>query len=348
MPKSRDYRDYEALTLIEGCLVTTPLDILPGLGIWPVADPRHRTGVALVMDRILEQAGWDGRVQNSDWLAQEHGDLPLAVVQQTLPAASREEALLHARIGLDIVLGILALRRGAAGIPLVTVVQRRDEDGNREVEAITTLRRRYRGNLLGGVISGEDVDDLGELFVASQDPLVRLWLLERWNIAAERDRSYELHRWWNLVEGIAASRGRPTEPVVDFSGSPLLWPGTGKAFDTSRQAGLVYAHIREMLTRRSIHERSFVAHSDNVWDLVVAWCGFRNAVAHHGQFDPGNPNQARQWWYRQTRAAHEWQQAGGRLIQQVAELGDLLLSYEVDYRTTRPRRTAPAEGSGSS
>jgi hypothetical protein len=89
-------RWYEALTLIEGCLVTKPMDVWPGLGVWPVDDARHRLGIATVMDDILARNDWGVRVGTSEWLTRESRNLPLALVQHTLPASTSIEAILYA------------------------------------------------------------------------------------------------------------------------------------------------------------------------------------------------------------------------------------------------------------
>ncbi len=57
--------------------MTKPLDIFPGLGIWPVSDPRHQLGIATVMDDILATEGWDVRVGTPEWLTQDRNNLRL-------------------------------------------------------------------------------------------------------------------------------------------------------------------------------------------------------------------------------------------------------------------------------
>jgi hypothetical protein len=323
--------DFEALTLLEGCRLSAPLDIWPGLGIWPIADPRHRLGIAAVMDEILANAGWNIQIGTSDWLRGETANLPLALVQLVLPVDNVDDARIQSRVFVDLVIAVLALKRGAAATPLVTVLRRRGGGPDQSEFTIESRAPLYRGNLLGGVISGEDPADFATALSAGMNPLVRLWLDARRDLATERNPEFAVHRWWNLVEALASSREREVHPVTDFDGTPISWPGTRKSFDTTRQAGLVFMHVREMFEQRQIHEGSFVAHSDNLWDFVVAWCGYRNAVAHHGTFDPADRRQERWWWYEQTTQAYKWAKTKpGGFLREVMKLGDLVLNAEIE------------------
>jgi hypothetical protein len=331
--------DYEALTLIEGCLVIQPLDIWPGLGIFPVDDSRHRVGIAAVMDDVLATNDWGVRVGTSTWLDREAGNLPLALVQYIIPASTSTEAILFSRVLVDLVIDALALRRGAAATPLVTVMRRRGGDRVEAPFVVESGARQYGGNLLGGVLSGESVDDLSKLLNSAGDPLVRLWLGARRGIATERDSMFCIHRWWNLVEAIATAKGAPVEQVNDFDGTAILHPGSGRPFRTSAKVGLVFAHARNALVARHVSNTSFVAHSNNLWDFVVAWYGFRNAVAHHGTFDPTNQALHQWWWFDETRRAHEWdkQRLDGFPFE-VRQLGDLLVEWEIEGRSDDKRR----------
>jgi hypothetical protein len=100
---------------------------------------------------------------------------------------------------VDLIISALALRRGAAAVPLVTVLRRRGGDSEEAPFVVESRAPLYRRNLLGGVISGEDPAALGRLVAAGLDSLVRLWLGARRDIASERDNQFAVHRWWNLI-----------------------------------------------------------------------------------------------------------------------------------------------------
>jgi hypothetical protein len=65
--------------------------------------------------------------------------------------------------------------------------------------------------------------------------------------------------------------------------------------------------VRRGMQARSRTEDFFTAAQElsiSLWDAVHVWYGFRNATARHGGFNPEDPNQQRQSWYRATVEAH--------------------------------------------
>jgi hypothetical protein len=114
------------------------------------------------------------------------------------------------------------------------------------------------------------------------------------------------------LEIIAAERVEGGTPVTDFDGQQIL-KADGKPFDTGGARGRVYELVKRGMQVRDRTEEFFAAARElsmSLWDVVYVWYAFRNATAHHGGYNPDDPNQQRQPWYRAAVEAH---QAGAQL-----------------------------------
>lgn len=340
-----DGRPFEAVTLIEGCLVTTPLEFYPSLSVWPVGDARHRTGVAAVMDSLLEENGWDLGASSLAGLRSDGTDLPLAVLYHGGVATDLADAYTYNQVAADLVLSALSLKRGASGTPLMTVVRVELDDGVVRYFS-RSMARPYTGNLMGGFLSGEDVDDLRRVLEATQDRLCLLWLNACRDLRGDRDPVFRIHRWWNLVEGIALSRSLPKRPVVRSDGAEIKWPKTGKPFDTGRQVGAVYMHIRDRFDERNVSERGWGPKGSSLWDVVAGWCGLRNAIAHYGYFDGSNKVMKEQWWFPAAKQLWAWHTDGtSSILSSIEALGELVLDWELDHRRGHDPEPVPSSDS---
>ncbi len=213
----------------------------------------------------------------------------------------------------DRLLELLAFRRNSSGVPFATVIQKLDGATGQYTETrIYPEVEIYSGNLLGGFLSGEDQSVLlADDRAIHSDPFLGFILYLHMEAQAEKDLDFAYFRYWNLLETIAAERVESGTPVTGFDGKQIL-KEDGKPFDTDGVRGRVYELVKRGMQVRDRTEEFFAAAQElsvSLWDAVYVWYAFRNATAHHGGYNPDDPNQQRQKWYR---AAVEAQLAGAQ------------------------------------
>lgn len=134
-------------------------DITHLVTVIPLADASHRLGLAGATNAVLESAGWSARTDDR-WLALERQNVPLFAIHQGLPSvAELEAAHQHAYLLGLLFCDLLALHRGAHATPLLTAVEHVASVVRPRPHVVRSHTPPYRGNLLGGVISGEDPGD---------------------------------------------------------------------------------------------------------------------------------------------------------------------------------------------
>lgn len=159
----------------------------------------------------------------------------------------------------------------------------------------------YKGNLMGGFLSGEDQSVLlADYRAMRSDPFLSFVLYLHAEAQAEKDLDFAYFRYWNLLETVAAEQVEFGSPVTDFDGEQIL-KADGKPFDTGGARGRVYELVKRGMLDHGQSERTHQEARDlslGLWEAVHVWYAFRNATAHHGGFNPNDPRQKRQSWYR--------------------------------------------------
>lgn len=321
-PSAPGALEFRVLMFVERLLLTQPLRV-PGLQLtlliesWEPVQRSFGLGASDEVDLIvgvLQDWHWIGSRDSIDpsWRERNARNRPAVLMHAPrVFATTPERAIRLAHEMRDRLLELLAFHRNSSGVPFATAIQQLDATTGR----YTDLRvypevEIYKGNLAGGFLSGEDQSGLLADYKAMRsDPFLSFVLYLHAEAQAEKDLDFAYFRYWNLLETVASERVEMGTPVTDFAGEQIL-KADGKPFDTGSARGRVYE-----LVKRGIldHDQSEETHYEgrelclDLWDAVHVWYGFRNATAHHGGFNPDDPRQQQQSWYK---AAVEAQRKG--------------------------------------
>lgn len=283
---------HRTLIAIEQLLTTRSLR-LPSVNIYPIAERPEALEHLQFVNRLLSELGWATQVPADRWRQHVAGSRPrTAIVCDPIWAQNMDEA---DRIALQIrtdVLAILGLNRGSRGRVIAMVNEQLRSDGTVN-HRIRDELGAYQGNLLGGLISGEDQHALLAQFLAVEsDPLLRLCVDLYSEAIADSSFDARYFRLWSILETLSTARVSTGELVLLLDGS--LWPGEDNT--TDRVAPRAYQFIANHLVER-IDERSFVAPASDLYEAIRAWYARRNATAHYGRFIVNDDRQKTQEWY---------------------------------------------------
>lgn len=110
---------------------------------------------------------------------------------------------------------LLAAHRGSFGDVFCTIIH--EQQTGRLLPGIHIPP--YRGNLLGGFISGEEPEGLRrDLYAIQGDSTLQLFALLLGEAIRERRPEFRYVRLWSLLETVAKSRGCAGRPKRDWSG----------------------------------------------------------------------------------------------------------------------------------
>ena len=315
-------------------MITARLQLAPGISLHPLDGGVLREAERLLVNDVFAQAGVGAEFTSEAWHINDRTNRPvIVVVLHEFPAATSEEAAIGARACVGQIADILALHRGAAARTIATAVA-----PTVGTPQLFNENPQYRGNLLGGGISGEDAAGLNnDLLAVAQDPVLQLWLGMASDAIREANPEFAVARWWNLLEAMATSRQPRGMPAVDFAGQPLCHR-TGGVLTTNDTRGRVHEHVRAHFERRTIGEQGAIVSETNregtgsLWQTLCGWIGLRNAVSHYGRFDLSNAEQQKQGWYPDALKARELDRKKGVHYQRyrIRELACDVLRWELD------------------
>jgi len=293
-PTAPDANEHFVVCAIERLLTTTKMK-LPGIHIFPVSRRSIEAEQRDVVNHILGGLGRIGRVEDDHWMKVMGPGRPwTAVVFPQVWALTVEEAGVIAREARDELITLLGLNRTARGTPVATIV----EEVNRGAPPALSLSlddARYRGNLLGGRISGENQTVLvAQHHAIHADPLLHLCVDLYSEAVAERSLDAQYFRYWSVLETLSGARMPAGQLVRLSNGSP--WPGSRNT--TSAAAPRVYRYVSDWLLRSNVSEAIQVSPAPDVYTAVRAWYGRRNATGHYGRFVATDPTQMTQGWFK--------------------------------------------------
>jgi hypothetical protein len=285
--------EHRALCIVERLRSTRSLR-LPAASLLPLSVGNPGSGEPPLIDAILEHLGWPSRIETKWWADHSAAGRPwTGILVGPVFATDQDAAAQLAWEARDRITDILSLTRGSSPRPLVTVVEQRQEP-NGVKWRIYQEDERYRGNLIGGFIAGEDQRELlyGNAALSS-DPLLALTVRLFREAQAERDIDAAYFRYWSLLEALSGARFAPPHSAVTLlDGS--AWPGSHNT--TANAVPRVYALLAGHLS--GVDEKSSVAPAGNLYEAVRAWYARRNATGHYGRFDPTDSVQQSQSWFR--------------------------------------------------
>lgn len=313
-PRVPGSNEFRIIMFIERLLLTHPLRV-PGLQMtlliesWQPVQKSFGFGASdelEVINMVLRDWNWTSpqqTVEPSSWRESNSRNRPVVLMHiPRIFATSPNHALWLAHNKRDRLLELLAFRRNALGVPFATAIQQLDST----TRQYTDLRvypevEQYRGNLMGGFLSGEDQSGLmADYKIMQSEPFLSFVLYLHAEAQAEKDLDFAYFRYWNLLETVASEHIEPGTPVTNFDGKQIL-KGDGKPFDTGGARGRVYELVKRGMQEHGQSEETHQEAHDlslSLWNAVHVWYGFRNATAHHGGFNPDDPNQQRQPWYK--------------------------------------------------
>ena len=170
----------------------------------------------------------------------------------------------------------------------------------------------YHGNLLGGVIAGEDVHQLQESWNGLQaNPRAQLWVSLYADAVREPRWDYKFFRCFNLLEAIADTVVQPNVVITDEAGNPRPLPRGNGSFTTRGAQGKVYTLLIQLAGATA---------DDQLWDEVGTWVQVRNDVAHEGAWQPPHPGESADHAAIASRGGDGTVESGSRAM--VDRIGD--------------------------
>lgn len=314
--------EHRALYIVDQLLVGSTIK-LPGVVIQPIAEPPVGADFRNAIARAAEQAGWPGRPPSA-WGSLYGARHPMVIVMMPrILAADYQTAGALADRSVDDVLDVFSIARGSRGVPVVSLLESLEGEG-RVHPRFRFLSPGYGGNYATGPLAGESPHDLLRMMESLHaDPRVRLCVTMYGAALAETDPDAKYYRFWSILELLSMSSVGAGERVRLEDGS--FWPDGG----TTDHAGpRVYALIQSAIG--GINSASLANPAANLYELVRAWYGRRNATVHYGRFVVTDAMQARTNWYEWARRTVAPGEAGFDLwLRSVQEICTIVLRYEL-------------------
>lgn len=295
---------FRGLAFVQRTLVTRPIR-LRGFEIIPLKIGLRRLEEFDLINKFLIESGIGvGLTLTRDILRGTERDNPVMAVHFPLVRAVNHEAALdavalHAQTAVD----VLSPHRSSYGEIFATLLENLDTRRAWYVPG----GDRYRGNIIGGLISGENPPVLQDhIDSALADPMLRLFVSLHREATAERNLDFAYFRYWNLLETMAILRIRLGQTVTDFSGNPVF-RDSNKRVTTKAGDGKVYELLKRHFVRLNFTDKTFGSglKTATLWELCRVWYAFRNATAHYGGFRANDPAQKQGLsGYQLARKAH--------------------------------------------
>jgi hypothetical protein len=293
-PNSRETDPYFAVVMLADNLLLTEPQGVPGVQIHPITASSLGQDEVLLLNAVLSQLGFSSPI---------NPEIVIRAIQQRRPAVAihipkcravdADAAIELCRRTVIPLLDILALRRGAPPRVIGGAVGLLDSQNVPQGDTFWIEGSGYAGNMMGGMLSGENIHGLQVLWEGlSREPRARLWLSLYTEALADQRWDYRLFRCFQLLEGIASEVVPEGIAVLDDNGNVRLAPG-GDTYTTSRAHGKVYELLRSVAIVSQAAQANFTAQRldgapVSLWDEVGLWIKIRNEVAHRGSWLPAD------------------------------------------------------------
>ena len=308
---------FRAFAFVTRCGLTRRMR-LGQLEVFPLARGLRSLEHAIIINQVLTESGCPPILDiEGRWAQFSEQAFPLMVVHIPLiyaqnHAEARSAVQRHAQAVVD----VLAPHRPSYGEVFAFAIASLDFPGQGWYQPTF---EGYRGNIIGGFISGEEPKALkNDVWNVLANPMLRLFVSLYREAAAETNLDFAYFRYWNLLESIATRRiatdGKHN--ITTFDGQPISSP-KGKAINTTNDTARVYQLIKNHFQARELKQDFFLGglRLQDLWSVCQVWSGYRNATAHYGGFVAGDPHQSEQAWYPLTSQAYaEVRSNGGTRI----------------------------------
>lgn len=215
-------------------------------------------------------------------------DSPICIIHFPLVRAiDKESAMRYCQEEAELLSEVMSSFRGGFGRVVKTVVY----DNDTAKGTMFTARIPYRGNLLGGEISGEDPKAIGKILdIVRSSPLKKYFLSLYKEAISEINIDFSYLRYWQLLETIAESKNyNPSDILLDIEGQIIKKNnGTSETLKDSK------AKVYELVKGHGLGTRSLKANAPrpgsleateyNLWDRIKAWHSMRNSASHFGGY----------------------------------------------------------------
>lgn len=288
--------EHRAICLVERLLLTRPLK-LPGVELLPVLHSVGGIEEHTVVQNLIREVGWPTQIDRAQWSRQVSSNRPWLLLKfNSIWASGFDEAAHLVWQSRDRIAGSLAISRNATAENVVTIIEQH-QPTNRVASRIYHEDRPYKGNLIGGTISGESQHALlAHLWALEKDPLLELCVDLFADAQSERDEDFKYLKLWSTVETLARAKISAGQEVVCLNGES--WGGPHGT--TSSAQPLVYELLASRFRLGGIDEFSSFAPAANLREAVGVWYARRNATAHYGRFDAESEPQSRQQWFKRA------------------------------------------------
>lgn len=304
-----------------------------GVEMAPIAHGGRHRGIDELVNVACTQFGWPSRLDPAVSEAESEQRAPCICLSTMVEAEDRNAAMLAHLGEVSETITSVAVRRSAPIQLLATVVEQ--QQGDQWLPAgFADHRGGYTGNLVGGPISGEDPALVVRDRQAMQlDHRIGHWLaLVREAVAAATPEA-KLFRYAQLLEIITRAIG-PQPPVASVGDTAPVWRN-GKSASNHVQAR-VWSLLEEVAAGHVNLPSLMPPGIADVWFGVRSIFGIRDAVAHHGGFAAGDPEQQAHPWFddvsemmQAVRAAEPLLDPRDHLARSARELVMLLIEYRI-------------------
>lgn len=283
-------KEFEGCMFIKHCLITRPMrlgqyQIFPWEGL-PCNDEIKLVQDYLAKNNVKQLDNTQEILKNC-----KHGQ-PVSIVYFPLIKSDNPEIageIMEKEV--SILCDLLAVLRD--GYPSIFGALLLDKNTGKFYYKI--LHPTYKGNLMGGLVSGEDPRYIKKIMDnIKEDIKIQLYLSLYNEARKERRTEFIYFRLWNILEIIARSKNYPGQPLCDWQGNVMKnRKGIDREIPEKNNAKeLVFEHIRRVFTSSSIGESCFSQGLQQglIGEMIPIWYRHRNCVVHGGGCFFNDPN----------------------------------------------------------
>jgi hypothetical protein len=271
-PTKLGIKEYRGFVFVKDCLLTIPMkldryEIMP-LGHLPFTDELNK--ILSSLEGFHINISFDDMTINRCQKAQ-----PIFVAHfPKIIAPSVEEAAKLISQEVKFLSDLLSIHRESYGSIFGVIIIDPAEGKYHAKIPIPS----YRGNLVGGMISGEVPQQIRKrMYKVRKNPQLQLYLSLYNDTLREKRRDFKIFRCWNLLETIARSKNYVGQPLFDVYGSPTL-NRNRKPIIENTAVSLVTELIRQTYISFNLKNLADILQNGSI-DI---WYRHRNCTDHTG------------------------------------------------------------------
>lgn len=274
-------KEYRGFVFVKDCLLTRPMrldryNIFP-LGYLPFTDEVNK--ILSSLNEVNINISFDEMTMNRCQNVQ-----PVFVAHfPKIIAPSVEEAAKLIRQEVKSLSDLLSIHRSSYGSIFGLIIIDSAEGKFHSIIPIPS----YRGNLVGGMISGEVPKQIKQrMNKIRKSPQLQLYLSLYNDIQYEERSDFVIFRCWNLLETTARSKNYVGQPLLDINGNPTLNSKGKPIIIEDKAVSLVTELIRQAYL--SFNSKNLANILQN--GSIDIWYRHRNCTGHKGGCFPSDPN----------------------------------------------------------